>query len=177
MKNAVFKHGAKRNNFHNPPKNVANFWCLQSDWELQNLKSRSACSSEDAIVIVSDVASAFNDSEFVRLLLAHKHALVTTQLDFLQSVKFHGVRIRRADHVLFEQSVYLVSRVCRVGCSHYLMLHLCARELEVDHLGAYYCDPQRYSQWRLLSLSPQAGVTGLWAICQPSGRVSLVPKF
>lgn len=38
MKNAVFKHGAKRSNFHNPAKDVAEFWVKQSDYELQELR-------------------------------------------------------------------------------------------------------------------------------------------
>jgi hypothetical protein len=58
MKNAKFKAGAKRGNFHNPAKDVAVFWAGQSDWELRSMPvSRNICCSESATVLVSGVAS------------------------------------------------------------------------------------------------------------------------
>ena len=56
MKNARFKAGAKRSNFHNPAKDVAMFWAQQSDYELQTLSPSHFCSSNDSDVIVTGCA-------------------------------------------------------------------------------------------------------------------------
>uniref|UniRef100_A0A7S2N7Y4 Uncharacterized protein n=1 Tax=Haptolina brevifila TaxID=156173 RepID=A0A7S2N7Y4_9EUKA len=69
MKNAKFKAGAKRSNYHNRAKDVAIFWCQQSDYELQALSASSFCSSDNKDEIVTGPQSDFPDSVLVSLLV------------------------------------------------------------------------------------------------------------
>ena len=181
MKNAKFKAGAKRGNFHNPAKDVAVFWAGQSNWELRSMPvSRNICCSESATVLVSGVASQFAECLSVSILLQHTHVTSSHVIEFLSDVQFHGVLIRKDDHVLVQQAVYLVERVIREGQHHFLMLSLHAREVMVDRLGAYYV-PSHATQWmsdsiKMLSLIPTSDVTGLWTFCVED-MLYVIPKY
>ena len=73
MKNAQFKKGASRSNYHNPVKSVAEFWAAQSDYQLQTLSldTHSAVKSAHATVLVCGPARRFKESVAVALLLQH----------------------------------------------------------------------------------------------------------
>jgi hypothetical protein len=181
MKNGVFKHGAKRGNFHNPPKDVANFWALQSDFELQeNAKGRdfrSSCDSSKSAVIVSGAASMFHDSQVVMLLRDNEKVAETTHIEFLSSVAFHGVTLQREEHVLISPAVYIILRIVRVGGNHYLFLEEVSSAVEIDEHGRYYVLPATYVRpLRLLSLTSTSDVCGLWALPLDGSRLYVVPK-
>ena len=92
MKNARFKAGAKRGNYHHPVKDVATFWVEQSDYELRtcNAASLSCVSSEDTSIIVSGTAAEFSESVAVSLLFERTIVEHSTRLNFLSSITFHG---------------------------------------------------------------------------------------
>ena len=71
MKNAQFKKGASRSNYHNPVKSVAEFWAEQSDYQLQTLSddAHSAVKSAHSTVLVHGPALQFKDSVAVAVLL------------------------------------------------------------------------------------------------------------
>ena len=140
MKNARFKAGAKRGNFHNVAKDVAMFWVEQSDYELQTMPELAVCQSDKSPVLVTGVAADFHDSVIVSQLLEHACVDREMEISFLASVEFHGVRIRRGEHVLLDVCVYAVSRIARVAGKHYMHLHEIAPRLCVDALGAYYVE-------------------------------------
>ena len=183
MKNGVFKHGAKRGNFHNPAKDVAEFWVKQSDYELQELlKSdsfRSSCDSRGSAVIIHGPASTFHDSQTVQILLERWIVTAATQLDFLNAVVFHGVHINRTDYVLISPSVYQVLRIVRQGSSHFLTLEEVSSAVEVDEHGRYFIHVSHGPhELRFMSLTSASDVCGLWSLPSCDGsRVYLVPKL
>jgi hypothetical protein len=181
MKNGMFKHGAKRGNFHNPPKDVANFWALQSDFELQEIAKcsglRSSCNSSKSAVIVGGPASMFNDSQVVTLLRDHEKVAATTHIEFLSSIAFHGVTIQREEHVLISSAVYIVLRIVRAGGNHYLFLEELSSAVEIDEQFRYYVLPKTHARpLRLLSLTSVSDVCGLWALPLDGTRLYIVPK-
>ncbi len=90
MKNAAFKSACKRSNFHNPVKSTAQFWCEQSDWQLQQANFwRSPCT--DPVVLVQGTVTDFPDCEPLTLLLEHGHLKLDSAVDFLRALDFHGV--------------------------------------------------------------------------------------
>ena len=86
--------------------------------------------------------------------------------------------------MLVDQAVYFVSRVIRVeDDSHFLMLSVVAPAVLIASNGAYYVPVQLHESalsgkatMRLMSLSDESNVTGLWTI-QSDSRMFLVPKF
>ena len=178
MKNAKFKAGAKRSNFHNPPKSVAQFWAGQSDWELQNLTLSDACSCGRSIV--GGRADHFHDSLAVALLLSQERIEPSTQVDFLASVMLHAVTILRTEYVLLEGRVYTVSRLLS-ACDHcYALLHEVASSVLIDELGAYYIElvatDEEDLPKRMIMLDNACKMTGLWSVPVDS-RMYVVPKY
>jgi hypothetical protein len=179
MKNARFKAGAKRSNFHNPAKSVAEFWVGQSDWELQSLPSlsASACASAEARVIVSGMASSFPDSPAVQLLLQHSCITAACQLDFLDSVKFHSVLLNRTEYVFLDKAVHSIERLVRSPSQHYAYLLEVAPCVLIDELGAYYIEPVAAGETRLLVIRNDCEMTGMWAVPGCDSKLYLVPKY
>ncbi len=181
MKNAVYKRGVKRSNFHNPVKSAVEFWAGQSDWQLRAYDpiSRAACCSSYAKVIVSGPLSSFSDSTSAQLLLHYHKAGPETNLVFLNSVQFHGVTIRRTDHVLMSASIFFVARIiCVGGTSCYLYLHHIPSELQRDDLGALFIDVVPSTSSRMLSLDSHTDITGVWTVMHAnSSRMHLVIKY
>ena len=181
MKNARFKAGAKRGNFHNPVKDVALFWARQSDYELSTLSvSSSACEAAEQAVLICGRASSFTDSTAARLLLEHSIVGPTSQLDFLSCVKFHGVPMNRTDYVLFDDAVYNISRLVRANSQYYMLLLEVAPSLCVDEYDSYFVsdvmptDPAS----RFVHLCNTCAMTCFWCIpVPPESRLYLVPKF
>ena len=179
MKNAKFKAGAKRSNFHNPPKDVATFWAQQSDWELQTGTHRSACSATSADIIVSGQANTFAGSTAVSLLLQHECIAAETQVSFYSSIQFHGQPVRRTDYVLMDGAVYYLSRIIGVLDDYYLMLYQVAESVCMDSLGAYYIDAVDIGNTlpqRLVSVGYKCKVTSTWSF-PADNRVYLVPRY
>ena len=81
MKNAAFKMGCKRSNFHNPVKSSAEFWGVQSDYQAlragDDSNSRFAARSATSVVLDSGPLSSFRDSEVC-------HAATTPATTLLQ---------------------------------------------------------------------------------------------
>ena len=185
MKNAKFKAGAKRSNFHNPPKDVALFWAQQSDYELQTRSVlQSACRFSTTDVIVSGRANEFTDSVAVALLLKHKFITPTEMLEFFKLFTLHGVAMSRTGYVLFDTRVYYLSRIVRatdtsISDRAWIHLHEVAQCISVDTLGAYYVENVPIGDHlpsRLLHVSPMCEVTPVWSF--PVGdRLYLVPKY
>ena len=180
MKNARFKAGAKRGNFHNPAKDVALFWVRQSDWELQSLPSvtASACCSADARVIVSGTYSSFPDSTAVQLLLQHSCIDEASQIDFLKAVKFHSVLLNRTEYVLLDKKVYSIERLIRASDQHFAYLLEIAPCLLIDELGAYYTERVVGNDLpaRMLAMRNDCEMTGMWTVPSDT-RLYLVPKY
>lgn len=166
MKNAKFKNGAKRGNYKNPVQDVALFWAEQSDYELQTLPVSPAVSSIDSKVLISGTAQTFHDSNAVRLLLDHGAITTASELDFLLSLRIHGVLLQREDYILLDSQVYTAERLVRHGAgqAHYILLRAHAEHLSVDALGAYYvprgCTAE--PELRIASLE-SCKLTCLWA--------------
>lgn len=179
MKNAQFKRGASRSNYHNPAKSAGEFWARSSDYDLQNSTASGACCSKDAPVLVTGSAERFPDSLAVRLLIEHSCINSSTIVEFLTLVKVHAVPLRRADLILLDQKVYSVQRIIRVSSStaHFVLLYEMASCLSVDTLGAFYVQHAEVTDalpQRLVSLSHSL-ITCLWTV--PNGnRLYLVPK-
>lgn len=178
MKNAKFKAGAKRSNFHNPPKSVAEFWAGQSDWELQNLPHSAACSC--AVSLVSGRADVFHDSVAVALLLSQSRIKPSTHVDFLSSVKLHSVTVQRTDYVFLDRCVYTVARLVSACEQFYAVLHEVASLVLTDELGAYYFEHvasvEEDLPTRMITLDNACTMTALWSIPVDS-RVYFVPKY
>lgn len=188
MKNAKFKAGANRGNYHNPVKDVALFWVKQSDWELKQAPRAPAVKSLESPVLVSGRVDSFPDSIVARLLLEHACVTPATVLDMLMRVTFHGVPLQREDNVLLEGRVYSVqrlvraddARLVRADDAHYILLHEIAERLHVDALGSYYVHRPRACVTdlpaRLLSLSRTLMLTCLWTV-PVDDLLYLVPRY
>jgi hypothetical protein len=183
MKNSIFKLGVTRGNFLNPPRDCAEFYAKQSDYDLQNFDAefgRSILKSDDTDIIISGPASTFHDSFSVRLLQQTGQIETTMTIEFLKSIQFHSTRIAQEDYILVDQAVYTVSRLIRTPTAHYMLLQLVAPKIQIDSTdGAYYVlADQMHDTVRLLSLSDASSITGLWVVQDPdSNRLHLVPKF
>ena len=131
-------------------------------------------------MVVSGCAENFQDSLAVELLLKHECIESRSTLDFLQSVKFHGVPINRESHVLLDHKVYVVTRLIRTDSTHFVLLHEVAPSVLTDELGAYYiepvCLPESQLPYRLVAMHSACKLTGLWSIVSDS-RVYLIPKY
>ena len=184
MKNAQFKHGAKRSNFANPVKSVAEFWAQQSDYQLQTLTAHPGVTSDHATVLVSAPAQHFADSQCARLLIAHSLVNPSTEISFMSELLLHRVSIRREDWVLLDAGVWSVLRVVRVNAnaSHHVLLRRVADAVQLDEFGAYYVDimpcylGSTDDELRFVSVTSACTMTGLWTIGSPSGRVYVIPK-
>ena len=181
MKNAHFKRGVRRSNFHNPVKSAAQFWAEQSDYQLQNATfSRSSSSYDPCDVIVNGSATSFPDSEIVSLLLAHGHISHKTPLQFLNVFTFHGVAIKRTESILLQEGVYEVLRILVTSDNnYYLWLQLVIEKLRVDEIGMPYYLPEdrACASYRLLSVHSASGVTGVFSIREPGGETLIVTRW
>lgn len=180
MKNARFKAGAKRGNFHHPVKDVATFWAKQSDYELQSMPAVShACvTSVEKSIIVSGTAASFSDSVAAGLLVKHSIVEPSTQLDFMSSFTFHGVPIYRQDHILFDTKVYMVHRLLRADSQYYMLLHEVAKSLALDDMDEYFVPVQHTVErpMRFVHVHSTCDITCFWAVPVES-RLYLIPKI
>ena len=137
MKNAAFKRGCKRSNYFNPVKSTAGFWCEQSDYQLQqDTFSRDACSAP--VIQVSGRADSFASvSEPVRLMLQHGAASADSQIDFLSSIDFHGVKVRRGECLMMAGSLLHVQRIISCGGQYCLWLCMVCMEVIADVFGSW----------------------------------------
>ena len=178
MKNAKFKRGASRSNYHNPPKSVAEFWADQSDYELRTLSHSGASDSTGSATIVSGDAASFHDSIAVRILLERSIIDQLTVVDFLASVCIHGVTLMRTDLLLLDHMVYSVQRIARASSvGHFALLYEVA-PLSSDRLGALFVERTEITDalpMRLVNLA-HSPVTCLWCI-ESDARLYLVPKY
>lgn len=89
MKNAQFKKGCKRSNFHNPAKATALFWVEASAYALQKKRKRSSCcDSSDAKIF-----GTANNSQQIAELLANCEMFDLKQMQILSHVRANGVYI------------------------------------------------------------------------------------
>ena len=180
MKNARFKAGAKRGNFHHPVKDVATFWAKQSDYELQSMPAVShACvTSVEKSIIVSGTAASFSDSVAAGLLVKHSIVEPSTQLDFMSSFTFHGVPIYRQDHILFDTEVYMVHRLLQADSQYYMLLHEVAKSLALDDMDEYFVPVQHTVERpvRFVHVHSTCDITCFWAVPVES-RLYLIPKI
>lgn len=179
MKNASFKRGCKRSNFHNPVKSTALFWAQQSDYEaLQLLKHpdlRSATDSSMSRVLVSGRADSFKDSQVSLLLLQHGRVAPNDVIEFLQAIRFQGVLITLGDHCFYDGcKLFKLERIARCASFHYLWLRLLNVDVSVDSLGMFHVtdnvletSSQTSNTCRLVSLTNTSDITCLWTVHQP----------
>lgn len=176
MKNAAFKRGCKRSNFHNPVKSTATFWCEQSDWQCQQADFlRSACSN--AVVLVQGMVADFPDSEPLALLLQHHKLQLDSKVEFLSAVEFQGVSMRRQTGVLIDGSLYLVERLLACEEQYFVWLRFLTPQLTLDSFG------QRIAQqcsdllsYRLMSLHHGSDLTPVYLV--PHGHaLNVIVRF
>ena len=181
MKNAQFKHGAKRSNFHNPVKSVAEFWAQQSDYQLQTLTTHYAVTSEQKSIVVSGPAETFSDSHIISFLLARSLIRSSEVVSFISELRLHCVPIRKDELVLLDGAVWYVLRMLRVHDEHYMLLRSVAPSVQLDEHGSYYIDTSitcASQSVRCLSLTGACTATGLWSIQQSdSHRLYVIPKY
>ena len=167
----------RRSNFHNPAKSAASFWALQSDYELQTMDPaavRTACQSADSRILVTGCIRDFPDSMACTTLSSSGIVSLDAEVDFLLDLKFHGVRIRKGEHLLMgRREVYLVERILRVGTTHYLLLGLIAPMFSVDEFDQMVVESATPQSFRLISLSNATDLTALWTC--PVGPVHTLP--
>ena len=146
------------------------------------LAASTACTSLEARVIVSGRPASFAGSAVVNMLVENSCITDATELDFLESVKLHGIPMRRESNVLFEGKVYSVQRLVRASADeHYAMLHEIAPHVSVDMLGAYYvfvhADVYSAPQ-RLVALGNSIELSCLWTFSGiDSSLLYIVPRF
>ena len=179
MKNAAFKRGCKRSNFQNPVKSAAEFWCEQSDYQLQQATfDRSAC--QEPVVLVSfaarDIAGA---SEPVRLLLERGVVSADAQVDFLSSLAFHGVRLEKSGCVVVACALYRVQRILACSGAHYLWMRLLSSELTHDECGSWSAHVgDQGVTCRLMSLNNGTDITCVYIVPNDASNVvSVIVKL
>ena len=164
MKNAAFKRGCARSNFHNPVKSAATFWCEQSDWQCQQADfSRCACSNP--VVLAEGTVAGFPDSEPLALLLQHDRVQLDLAVQFLSALEFHGVPVPRCSGVLVDGSLYFVERLLACGGQYYVWLRLLAAELTLNSFGHLIARPASIaSSSRLLNLHHGSDLTPVYMV-------------
>lgn len=171
----------RRSNFHNPAKSAAAFWALQSDYELQTMDPvavRTACLTDGSRILVTGCIQDFPNSMACATLLESGIVSLDTEVDFLLDLKFHGVRIRKDEHLLMgRREVYLVERILRVGAIHYLLLGLIAPMFSVDEFDQMVVESATPQSFRVISLSNATDLTALWTFPLSSGGLRLQPKW
>ena len=173
MKLAAFKRGCKRGNFQNPVKCSAEFWCEQSDYQLQQASfSRDAC--QEPCVFVSGKAEALAaDSEPLRMMLRERAVTADASIAFLSSVTFHGVTMRRSECVLVQRSLYVVKRLITCNQMYFLWARLLCAQLCTDQYGSWVAHIDDVaSSYRLMSLNNGSDVTCVYTI--PTGVPGVV---
>ena len=183
MKNKAFKHGCKRSNFHAPVKSTAEFWALQSDYEARQLLRhpdlRSAVCSQESQVLITGCVDSFPDSIVCQLLLDKGVLSADAIIEFLLSIKLHGCKLQRDEHVLFECMLFRVERIARHQSSHYMLLSLQVKKIQVDEFGMMVVIPtdvEEVASYRLVSLNNASDITGVWTV-KSDATCILVPKY
>jgi hypothetical protein len=141
---------------------------MQSDYQalqvVNNPHLRAAILSDDSHVIVSGTIGCFPNSEACKLLHSELGLNLITPVSFLKSVDFSGVPICRGEHVMYEKSIYHVSRIVRVEHAYYMLLEMIAREIHMHASGMLWIRPADHGELRFVSLSASSPLTGIWVV-------------
>ena len=100
-------------------------------------------------------------------------------IEFLLSIKLHGCKLQRDEHVLFECMLFRVERIARHQSSHYMLLSLQVKKIQVDEFGMMVVIPtdvEEVASYRLVSLNNASDITGVWTV-KSDATCILVPKY
>lgn len=123
MKNAHFKRGCKRGNFHDPVKTVAMYYVDYSAHALKRQRSHNrVCHSTKAAIL----AAGYLNSQPNCAYQAHMRSIlnVTAEEDvFVEHVSYmlvHGMHVNAGAYVLYDCAVFRILHILRVAESHLL---------------------------------------------------------